>query len=487
MLGSPSIAAKTAKTAKTAEKTRASDQAQRVLCAGAVAALLITDVLVVCGAFALAYVLRFAVSFDLASALPFADYAGTGLTVGLVAAGLLTLQGLADLERGRSWPTRLRAIASAVSTGTVIAVVVAFDGDLRLSRAWLALGWSLSIVGLVAWLTAAPPLYFGIRRHVVTRPRAIVVGANALGEEVARELEARFEVLGYVDNGTDLDGALDRPLLAAIADLDSLVRSRGVNEIIVALPPNRREQVTSVIARGFGHEVDVKILSELGEHLPRRIELGRFGARPYIGYAPVARVTWLKRAVDLCFGSLALVVLSPALLGIAMAVKANSPGPVMYRQRRVGRDGKSFEMLKFRSMHEGADNMVELLHERNEASGPLFKIRKDPRITRVGRFLRRFSLDELPQLFNVLRGDMSLVGPRPPLPSEVEKYEAQQLARLQVLPGMTGLWQVSGRSEVPFNDMIRLDLHYVRNWSFGLDLEIMLRTIPAVVSKRGAY
>jgi lipopolysaccharide/colanic/teichoic acid biosynthesis glycosyltransferase len=146
-----------------------------------------------------------------------------------------------------------------------------------------------------------------------------------------------------------------------------------------------------------------------------------------------------------------------------------------------------FEMLKFRSMYQGADNMVELLRDRNEASGPLFKIRKDPRVTPIGKFLRRFSLDELPQLINVMRGEMSLVGPRPPLPSEVDKYEAWQLGRLQALPGMTGLWQVSGRSEVPFNDMIRLDLHYVRNWSFGLDLEIMLRTIPAVVSKRGAY
>jgi lipopolysaccharide/colanic/teichoic acid biosynthesis glycosyltransferase len=144
-------------------------------------------------------------------------------------------------------------------------------------------------------------------------------------------------------------------------------------------------------------------------------------------------------------------------------------------------------MLKFRSMCQDAEHMLTVLRDRNEATGPLFKIRQDPRITRVGRFLRRFSLDELPQLFNVLRGEMSLVGPRPPLPDEVSKYEEWQLARLQALPGMTGLWQVSGRSEVPFNDMVRLDLHYVRNWSFGLDLEIMLRTIPAVLANHGAY
>ena len=144
-------------------------------------------------------------------------------------------------------------------------------------------------------------------------------------------------------------------------------------------------------------------------------------------------------------------------------------------------------MLKFRSMCVDADSRLETLKQRNEATGPLFKIRRDPRVTRVGGLLRRWSLDELPQLLNVLRGEMSLVGPRPPLPSEVEQYEDWQLCRLRALPGLTGLWQVSGRSEVPFHDMVRLDLHYIRNWSLALDFEILLRTIPAVLSNRGAY
>jgi exopolysaccharide biosynthesis polyprenyl glycosylphosphotransferase len=464
----------------------ASDQAQRALFAASVCALLAIDFGLVLGAFVLAYVLRFVIPADVVSALPLENYLRTGMVVGLVATALLALQGLADMERGRSWPTRFRAITSAISTGTVIAIIVAFDGDLRLSRVWLALGWSLAIVGLVAWLTIAPALYLSLRRYLVTRPRAVVVGANAVGVELARELSKTFDVLGYVDNGTDLDG-LDRPLLSAIAELDSIVRTRAVDEIVVALPEDRREQVTRVIARGFGREVDVKIVPDVGEHLPRRLEIGRFGSRPYIGYAPVARVTWIKRAVDLCLSLVVLFVLGLLLIAIAIAVRLSSPGPVMYRQLRVGKDGKTFEMLKFRSMCVGAENMVEMLRDRNEASGPLFKIRRDPRVTPVGRFLRRFSLDELPQIGNVIRGEMSLVGPRPPLPAEVKNYEEWQLGRLQARPGMTGLWQVSGRSEVPFNDMVRLDLHYVRNWSFGLDLEIMLRTIPAVVANRGAY
>jgi lipopolysaccharide/colanic/teichoic acid biosynthesis glycosyltransferase len=182
-----------------------------------------------------------------------------------------------------------------------------------------------------------------------------------------------------------------------------------------------------------------------------------------------------------------LIVLAPILALIALAVKLDSRGPVFYGQLRLGKDGRQFKMLKFRSMNVDADKRLSELKEQNEATGPLFKMRRDPRVTRVGRFIRRWSLDELPQLINVFRGEMSLVGPRPPMPSEVAEYEDWQLGRLRAVPGVTGLWQVSGRSEVPFHDMVRLDLHYIRNWSLALDVEILLRTIPAVLTSRGAY
>jgi exopolysaccharide biosynthesis polyprenyl glycosylphosphotransferase len=198
-------------------------------------------------------------------------------------------------------------------------------------------------------------------------------------------------------------------------------------------------------------------------------------------------VSWLKRAVDLLLTGGGLVVLSPLLLAVMIGIKLDSAGPIFYRQERVGKNGQRFGMLKFRSMVTNADKKLADLRSRNEATGPLFKMRDDPRVTQVGRFIRRWSLDELPQLFNVLRGEMSLVGPRPPLPAEVEQYEDWQHGRLRAVPGLTGLWQVSGRSEVPFHDMVRLDLHYIRSWSLSLDIEIMLRTIPAVLSNRGAY
>ena len=172
---------------------------------------------------------------------------------------------------------------------------------------------------------------------------------------------------------------------------------------------------------------------------------------------------------------------------IALAIKHDSPGPVYYHARRMGKNGKPFTMLKFRSMHVGAEEEQEALRSRNEADGPLFKIRDDPRSTRVGRIIRRASLDELPQFVNILRGQMSLVGPRPPLASEVAKYEGWQRKRLVVKPGLTGLWQVSGRSDLSFDEMCLLDIYYIENWSLWMDVRILLRTVPQFLLGKGAY
>ncbi|MFD8554814.1 exopolysaccharide biosynthesis polyprenyl glycosylphosphotransferase, partial [Streptomyces fradiae] len=197
--------------------------------------------------------------------------------------------------------------------------------------------------------------------------------------------------------------------------------------------------------------------------------------------------TALKTAVDRCGAALGLLALSPLLLLLVLLIRLDSPGPAFYRQVRVGRDRETFTMWKFRSMVTDADVRKDDLAARNECDGLMFKMRRDPRVTRVGRFLRRTSLDELPQLLNVLRGDMSLVGPRPPLPEEVAAYDATALRRLRVKPGMTGLWQVSGRSDLSWDETIQLDLHYVDNWSFSSDLDVMSRTLRAVVDGRGAY
>jgi lipopolysaccharide/colanic/teichoic acid biosynthesis glycosyltransferase len=177
----------------------------------------------------------------------------------------------------------------------------------------------------------------------------------------------------------------------------------------------------------------------------------------------------------------------PVWIAVALGIKISSPGPVFYGQERIGRSGRAFKMLKFRSMYVDAEARLSELQEANEASGPLFKMKDDPRVTSIGKWMRKFSVDEFPQLINVLRGEMSLVGPRPPLPREVERYSTHDWRRLEVLPGMTGLWQTSGRSALTFDEMVRLDLFYIENWSVALDMTLILRTVPAVLLARGAY
>lgn len=195
----------------------------------------------------------------------------------------------------------------------------------------------------------------------------------------------------------------------------------------------------------------------------------------------------IKRAMDILLASAVVIFAIPLLIITAVLIKLDSRGPILFKQTRVGLNGRSFTMYKFRTMINGAHHKKHSLLASNEADGPLFKIKDDPRITRLGHYLRKFSIDELPQLFNVLHGDMSVVGPRPALPEEVDKYQAWQLGRLKVIPGITGLWQVSGRSDLPFEEMVKLDIFYARNYSFMLDMKIIAKTGFVVFSGKGAY
>jgi exopolysaccharide biosynthesis polyprenyl glycosylphosphotransferase len=451
------------------------------------ACLFLVDIGLVIGGFMLAYWMRFvAADYELA-ALGLDEYFRVGSTVALLTSGLFALRGLYDQPRPVGWATRLHTIVSAVSTALVAQLTLSFFvGDQAFSRLWYATGWIFAILALLTWRALAMRMYLAVRNAVVPATRVLVVGANPLGKQLAGELAEWYQVVGFVDNGSDLLDS-DLPLLGAVSELEHVIHDYAVDELIIALPTKRREQVTLLVDRGFRRPVKIKFVTGIGELLPERLEVQRIGGRSYIGFTPVAEVSWLKRALDMVVVTCGLIAIAPLLALIALAIKIDSRGPVFYGQQRVGKNGRMFKMLKFRSMVTGADQRLADLAAHNEASGPMFKMRRDPRVTRVGRFIRRWSLDELPQLFNVLRGDMSLVGPRPPVPSEVSEYEEWQLGRLRAVPGLTGLWQVSGRSEVPFHDMVRLDLHYIRNWSLSLDIEILLRTIPAVLTSRGAY
>jgi exopolysaccharide biosynthesis polyprenyl glycosylphosphotransferase len=236
--------------------------------------------------------------------------------------------------------------------------------------------------------------------------------------------------------------------------------------------------------------VEVRVTATLPEVLASRLTVQPLGGITALSLRP-ARLTGsqvvAKFAFDIIVSSVLLLLLSPLLAAVAIGVKLTSPGPVLYRQRRVGLRGRPFTMLKFRTMRRNADREVEQLRDAHGVTDVMFKMKNDPRVTRIGRWLRKFSIDELPQLFNVLRGDMSLVGPRPPLPEEVTRYEDWHFDRLEVPPGITGLWQVSGRSDVAFDDAVRLDIFYIENWSLTYDLYILIKTIPVLILNRGAY
>ena len=281
--------------------------------------------------------------------------------------------------------------------------------------------------------------------------------------------------------------------LSGLESLDQALRFTQAAEVVVALDAEDLAQMPKVANMLSLAHVPFKIVPSLFEQTYRTTELLGFSEIPVIDVDvdPLDRVArFTKRVVDVVIASVGLVMLSPVLLGIIVAIVAETGLPVFYKHERVGRNGRRFTMYKFRTMVKDADQRFKEVQAQNEvgfSEGRIFKMRKDPRVTRVGSLLRKTSADELPQLINVLKGQMSVVGPRPPLPREVAKYERDHLYRLRAMPGITGLWQVSGRSELTFDEMVLLDLYYIENWSPLLDLQIMLRTVPKLITGEGAY
>ncbi|MGW3323564.1 sugar transferase [Streptomyces virginiae] len=344
------------------------------------------------------------------------------------------------------------------------------------------------------------------RREAQAVSRVLVVGEPDAAEDVIAHLAARtdhpYVVVGVVPVGAGplasgvpvaarLDGSASEVPNGDSAAVLGAVASHHADLVLVA--PGVRitgERLRRIAWALHDAGLELAVFPGLVEVSVKRLETLSAGGLAVLRVAPpVSRgvQTLLKSALDRVGAAAGLLLLSPVLLGIVLAIRLGSRGPAFYRQRRIGRDGAPFVMWKFRTMVVDADALKAELSGSNENDGLMFKMRRDPRVTRVGRLLRRTSLDELPQLVNVLIGDMSLVGPRPPLPEEVAKYDEVELRRLTVRPGMTGLWQISGRSDLSWDETIQLDLQYVDNWSFTSDVDVMGRTLRAVVDGRGAY
>lgn len=390
-----------------------------------------------------------------------------------------------------------RRIADASIRVFAVLAILAFLLRSEVGRAYVLVafpvGLALLLVGRWAWRK------WLLRQRLAGRflHRAVLMGERQksahVAEQIARDGVTGFQIVGAITEhgGASHDLAPGIPVLGDYGSLDRVLREARADTVVFTgadtIDPRGMRELGWQLERTSTNLVVAPALTDVAGP--------RIHARPVAGL-PLIQVDYpvftgqkyaTKRAFDLVVGTLLLVLLSPLFLFITLAVRRDSPGPAIFSQERVGLNGERFHMLKFRSMVVDAESHLPTLLDRTDGNGVLFKMRSDPRVTRVGAVLRRYSLDELPQLINVLRGEMSLVGPRPPLASEVERYDDWARRRLLVRPGITGLWQTQGRSDLSWDDSVRLDLYYVENWSLTGDIVILYRTARAVVQAQGAY
>jgi len=402
--------------------------------------------------------------------------------------------GLYDSHRLVNVFDELKAVLQAVALGTVGAVFLSFLLKVPTDRSWALTTCAVSTLAVLGTRLAYRWILLSMRRSGVLASRMLIVGAGREGRDLCRSITSAshlgFEVAGFLDDNRP-PGTIAHGLPKVVgdsSDIRAVVLARQVDAVLVAGGSVPTETAERVYRDLQGLDVDLHLSTGLLGIASNRVRIQRFGDAPVLGLRRVELTGFqqtLKRGFDLLVGSTLLVACAPLMLACALAVRLSSPGPALFRQVRVGQGGHEFTLHKFRSMVVDAERHLGALEQHNEADGLLFKLRHDPRVTRIGRFLRAWSLDELPQLLDVLRGDMSLVGPRPPLPSEVAAYDAWVRNRLRVKPGLTGLWQVSGRHELSFQDYVRHDLFYVENWSLSMDLFILLKTMPAVLRRSG--
>ncbi len=462
--------------------------------AGRIALRMVADGMAVSASLFVASAIRFELMTG--SPAPGLDYTVITMIGTPIVLLLFWLYGLYEPRQVLSPVNEFKQVFHGVVAGGALLFIFDSVLALRLARGWvfIALVSGLVVVGSER-LAVRKTLHF-LRRRGGDVTRTIVLGANqearAIARTLAREGWLGYRIVGFVDDkqavGHDVfDG---HEVLGRTSDLTDLVRAHSATLVLVAASAFETARLNQLFWELQDVDVDLQITSGTVDLLASRMVVQSVAGVPLLyvkrpGMDGLQRT--FKRAVDIIGSLFGLVLLSPLLLVMALWIKLDSQGPIFFKQTRIGRDGRKFTLWKFRTMIEDAEQRRAELEHLSEGPGLLFKLKEDPRVTRAGGRLRRHSLDELAQLWNVLRGDMSLVGPRPALPSEVEQYDDWIRNRLRVKPGITGLWQVSGRTETSFSDYVRHDLFYIQNWSFSLDLWILWRTLRAVVSAEGAH
>lgn len=461
-----------------------------------------TDLVLINLAFALAYVIRY--QWEWVTPVedrffePYYRYYGQQVLLNVLLIMTFTQAKVWKRRRGEFWVDEVSRVVYATAAGITLMMAVSFFlQPAPFSR--LLLFWAL--VTIVLFISVARLgrrlLLSMLYQRGKEVDRSLVIGSGEVGRGVIRTLLARpdlgFRAVGYLDDGTAENNiGLGRiPHLGCYTELGQiLAKEPNLHTVFIALPGEMHRQISELLYVCHQYGIRAQVVPDLLQLSLNRVEFNNMVGIPMLSVRDVhisQTQRTLKRALDLTIigtgGIAALLVMAI----IAIAIKLDSPGPILYSGERIGRNGRRFHMYKFRSMVNDAEHQKESLRAFNEADGPIFKIRNDPRLTRVGRIIRRLSLDELPQLYNVLMGHMSLVGPRPPLPEEVAAYKPWHRQRLAVIGGITGLWQVSGRSDLTFDELCLLDIYYIENWSLTLDLRILLQTIPHSLFGRGAY
>jgi exopolysaccharide biosynthesis polyprenyl glycosylphosphotransferase len=458
--------------------------------------------------FALAYWMRYNISWPApfnrivqevltVNYVPFANFSPYALLLTFTLLALFAMKSLYRIPRNAGLLDYAGILISGTTTGIALVVLLTIIQRPLYSRLVYAFAWGAIIV----LLCASRAVLVSVRRWRWTRgrgrERVLVVGGTGLGRQVMDSIVAQtflgYSLLGYLEDrdppaNERRDGHFR--YLGVVQNLETIARLQPIDQVIIALPFWEHHRLPEIVSVCRSAGIEFRVVPDLFELSFDRVNVANLSGIPLIGLKELSLKGGnlvLKRAIDLAL----IILAAPVLLLLAgivtLAIRWDSPGPAVFKQRRVGKGGRLFTTYKFRTMVLDAEARKAELSELNEADGPVFKIRNDPRMTRIGRFLRRASLDEIPQFWNVLRDEMSLVGPRPQLPEEVGRYEDWHRRRLEVKPGLTGLWQVLGRSDTSFDDMVRLDIYYAENWSPGMDLRIMLETIPAVLSGKGAY
>lgn len=439
----------------------------------------------------------------------FVPYVGILLFVVPVRLFMLVYQRVFRLHGAFSYIAEFIKIFKAVTVGSllIIAFTFLFRGgfafrDFSYARGVFLLDFILALIAFSIFHLGLRCLQAVIRRKDINLIPTIIVGTNAEAEQTINELKMRpdlgYRIVGVIENNSGESGKFaDVPLIGNINNLSQIITELDIQEVIITDTEIPNDLLFEVMMNvGRSRRVEFRFAPNLFNVLPQKTSVEQIGILPMVRLfrEPLSDAERLvKRASDIFISAVSLIILSPVLLIINILIKLDSSGKVLFKQERVGMDGRKFLCYKFRTMRSNSDENlhreayrknIEGLQEANVGNEekPVFgKVKNDPRITKVGKFLRRTSLDELPQLFNVLYGNMSIVGPRPPIPYEVEEYKIHQRKRLDMKPGITGLWQVSGRNRLTFEEMVRIDLFYIENWSLWLDLKIILLTFPAII------